>query len=266
MEQPFQNVSPSAAANMPYVELEPGTRDDAPLRSIWLRLVRGASLQPVWMLPDAAEQGGASVGAADACDWRIQASGMPDAAFSLQTLAGCLFVRASGDAEVRVDGHGLGSIWAPVESGARIAVGEALIEVGLSGRSRNAQSTWLQRAFHAADLGDAWRQPRCNRVVAPALAEQPEVREPLREDTHPVCPEQGSAWSEQVSAWSAPVQAEQLWSATIFGAEELSDVAPSAAEERDDLPVRSWRGTSLWLAGSLVACAYGCWVLLLDHF
>ena len=30
-------------------------------------------------------------------------------------------------------------------------------------------------------------------------------------------------------------------------------------------PCVRWGSAGLWIAGSLLACAYGCWVLLLDH-
>jgi hypothetical protein len=60
---------------------------------------------------------------------------------------------------------------------------------------------------------------------------------------------------------------EQLWSATIFGAEELPPgVAFAGRETLESIaPYVRWGSAGLWIVGSLLACAYGCWVLLLDH-
>src|SRR5262245_43261480 len=127
--------------------METRAMEFAAAESVWLRLVRGEAREPVRVLPADLADGAISLGAADSCDWRIEADDVPPVALYLKAIAGSLFVRAAGPAAVRVDGHGVGSIWLPVERGARIAVGAAVIEVGLAGRSRRAQGALLERAF-----------------------------------------------------------------------------------------------------------------------
>jgi hypothetical protein len=252
--------------------------------SVWLRLVRGASREPVWMLPAVADAA-VSVGAADRCDWQIEADDVPPLAFFLKAIAGSLFVRAAGSAELRVDGHEVGAMWLLVEHGARLSVGGALIEVGLAGRSRGAQQAQLQRALGAAFEFDAPAPAAEARPLGPGWAACGEYAdEASQEESAVPGRELALDWGREPALdWaSAPLAAadeprtlaretlppcEQLWSATIFGAEELSAGGAFAAREADSIePYVRWGSVGLWIAGSLVACAYGCWVLLLDHF
>lgn len=254
------------------------------------------------MLPADLADGAVSVGTADSCDWQIAADDVPPVAFSLKTIAGSLFVHAAGTAELRVDGHAVGSMWLPVERGARINVGAALIEVGLAGRSRRAQHAQLQRAFGAPfeldapappaqypfELGAPAQAGSVTGVEATpselgsavgggsddvalqaaddvALQAAPAVaRDPALDDW--TCTLLEEADEPRALARETLPPCEQLWSATIFGAEELPARAACAAREADTIaPYVRWGGASLWIAGSLLACAYGCWVLLLDH-
>jgi predicted component of type VI protein secretion system len=234
--------------------MDPCAMECATTEPVWLRLVRGDAHDPVRTLPAELADGAVSVGTAASCDWRIEADGVPPVALHLKAIAGSLFVRAAGPAALRVDGHEVGSIWVPVERGARVAIGDALIEVGLAGRSRRAQHALLQRGFDQP-LDRASEPPPvaplAGRCVSPDA-----VREPARELELP-------ARAENV--WAAHESPQSLqWSATIFGADDAAlayaddDRASSAAF------IRTGSSTSLLIAGSLLACAYGCWVLLLD--
>jgi predicted component of type VI protein secretion system len=247
--------------------------------SVWLRLVRGGSREPVRMLPADLADGAVSVGASDRCDWQIAAEDVPPVAFSLKAIAGSLFVCAADNAELRVDGHEVGSMWLPVERGARLSVGGALIEVGLAGRSRSAQHAQLQRAFggrceldaaapaenaEARPLEPAWAG--CGAYADEAPQEEPAVRgrEPALDWASTLLEE---ADEPRALARETLPPCEQLWSATIFGAEELPGGGACAARDADSIePYVRWGSAGLWIAGSLLACAYGCWVLLLDHF
>jgi predicted component of type VI protein secretion system len=277
--------------------------ESAVTESVWLRLVRGASREPVRMLPADLADGAISVGTADSCDWQIDAEDVPALAFYLKTIAGSLFVRAAGPAELRVDGHGVGSIWAPVERGARLTIGAAHIEVGLAGRSRRAQHALLERAFDGpSELGGeivpAGAVPALALPVPNALLEVPTAPFYAREPTHaqqpaalydalmaeaalreqepgaPVYEQQSLSYQESrheqagVQLRSGIGVSEQLWSATIFGSEELRTAGACVVDGEADPAtyMRGWSSTGLLIAGSLVACAYGCWILLLDHF
>jgi predicted component of type VI protein secretion system len=297
MEHRFENVQRS------WLALDRLGADSDPLQpndggslvpAVWLRLVRGASEEPVWMLRSASADGIISVGAAETCDWQIQADRVPPLAFYLRALAGSLFVRACGAGEVRVDGHALGSIWVPVAQGARLRVGEALIEVGLSGRSRAAQHETLCRTLtppvELADdaFGDCallWQASEAIRQPASNDFDDVSVCDVLSTSSEPVSSEPVSSEpvsSEPVSSAvvsSEPVPsavvnlrtpppadaAREFWTATIFGPEEIS-LDDFERDLRAGSRLDPWHSTRLWIAGSLLACAYGCWVLLLDYF
>jgi predicted component of type VI protein secretion system len=255
--------------------------------SVWLRLVRGSSREPVRMLPADLADGVVSVGASDGCDWQIAADEVPPLAFSLKAIAGSLFVCAADSAELRVDGHEVGSMWLPVELGARLSVGGALIEVGLAGRSRSAQHAQLQRAFGGPSELDAPAANAEARPLEPGNAEATRLEpgwlgcggdaneapqeEPAAREREPAL-DWASTLLEEADGPRALARetlppCEQLWSATIFGAEELPAGVACAAQGADSIePYVRWGSAGLWIAGSLLACAYGCWVLLLDHF
>lgn len=231
------------------------------------------------MLRSASADGIISVGAAETCDWQIHAADVPPLAFYLRALTGSLFVRACGAGEVRVDGHALGSIWVPVAQGARLRVGEALIEVGLSGRSRAAQHEILCRTLTPAvepaedasgaslprwQAWEAIRQPASNDMddvsvcAVLSTSSEPASSEPVSS---------GPISSAAVDLRTPPPAdaAREFWTATIFGPEEiaLDDLErDSCANSR----LGPWHSSGIWIAGSLVACAYGCWILFLDHF
>jgi hypothetical protein len=244
--------------------------------SVWLRLVRGSSREPVRMLPAGGDDA-VSVGAAARCDWQIEGDDVPPLALFLKAIAGSLFVRAAGSAELRVDGHEVGAMWLLVERGARLSVGGALIEVGLAGRSRSAQHAQLQRAFGAACDCDAPAPATEAAALEPGWAARREYADEAQQ------PESAVRGREPALDWTSTLleevdepralaretlpPCEQLWSATIFGAEELPAGAAFAARDADSIePDVRWGSAGLWIAGSLLACAYGCWVLLLDHF
>src|SRR5687768_11424209 len=130
---------------MQHATQERCVREEVPLSPpVWLRMTRGTAEQPVCMV--SADET-LSVGASEACDWQVRGADVPAEALALRTLAGCLFARAADDADVRIDGEQLAAMWVPVEKGARLQIGDVLIEVGLSGRSRAAQSQRLTSTF-----------------------------------------------------------------------------------------------------------------------
>lgn len=204
----------------------PCTRDATQLAaSVWLRLVRGASDQPLYMVSGPRGEEGVSVGSADGCDWRVEGVDVPPHALQLRMLASQLFARAIGEADVLVDGEQLAAMWVPIAKGARIEVGTLAIEVGLSGRSRAAQSQRLLASMGAEAALDEAADSLLARFSVTGL-ESPDLTSALCDGT---C------------------------AATVLDPE---------AQERS---VQPWRSTGLLIAGSLMACAYGCWVLLLDH-
>jgi hypothetical protein len=153
-------------------------------------------------------------------------------------LAGSLFVRAASGALVRVDGHELGSLWTPIEQGARVSLGEACFEVGLSGRSRAAQRANLPRTF--ARVPD-WFEAPCT----PSCEGSPGQRS-----------SQDGVAPFTTGVWAPEPEPPAL--ATIFGLDtQHGSLARRAAGHR--------LGASALIAGGLLACAYGCWVLLLER-
>jgi hypothetical protein len=248
-----QQAAESAAGVPPQFQGESGP--------CWLRLVRGTALEPVWQVrTSAASEEGYSVGSDPACDWQVHAPDMPPLACWLRVLAGTLFVRAAGTCEVSVDGHGLGSMWTPVAHGARLDAGGALIEVGLFGRSRAAQTQRLRCAPER--IPDVCELPRP--VVDGARQAELEAAWHLPKTTAQLRMDAQQAWQAAALELDGQAQQRDGWTATIFGAD---DSAP--AEGRPTLEVvaglRRFSVAGIWIAGSLVACAYGCWVLLLDH-
>jgi predicted component of type VI protein secretion system len=194
--------------------------------SVWLRMIRGSSDQPLFMLSCALGEQVVSVGASEHCDWRILGEHIPELALELRVMANCLFARAIGAADVFVDGEQLAAMWVPIEKGARLQVGSAMIEVGLSGRSRAAQTQALSASLGAQAALDEAADSLLARFSVTGLSS----------------PDSSGALCDSTCA------------ATVLDPE---------ASERVSQP---WRSTGVLIAGSLMACAYGCWVLLLDYF
>jgi hypothetical protein len=194
--------------------------------AVWLRMIRGWSDQPLFMLGSALGEQAVSVGADPSCSWQVRGEEVPDTALELRVLANRLFARSLGDAEVFVDGEQLAAMWVPIEKGARLQVGSVTLEVGLSGRSRAAQSRSLS-ASHGAEaaLDEA----------ADSLLARFSIT--------------GIASSDMTSALC-----DSKCAATVLD--------PEVVEQGNT----AFHSTGVLIAGSLMACAYGCWVLLLDYF
>lgn len=206
----------------------------------WLRLVRGNASEPDRMLREPSAGSIISVGSDAACDWRIDADDVPPLALWIRALPGGLFVRAAGSCAVTVDGYQLGTLWTPVDQGSCVSVGGAAFEVGLCGRSRAAQSERLQRAF--AHIPDPLRAP-----LAPHRS-----------------PSEGGPLAGADDPWLLEEDAPGEPTATIFGPDDAASDAAASAPARRLIP-HVWTAASVCIAGALLACAYGIWVLVLDR-
>jgi hypothetical protein len=212
-----------------------------PSRPRWLRLVRGTASEPDRMLREPVSGSVIAVGSAASSDWQIDAADVPPLALWIRALPGGLFVRAAGSCPVTVDGDQLGTLWTPVAHGSCVSVGGAAFEIGLCGRSRAAQSERLQRAF--AGIPDPLRAPRV--------------------------PDPSCSAGELVTAagddpWLLEEDVPEQPTVTIFGLDDAGSGAPARVPALRLVP-HLWTATSVLIAGGLLLCAYGCWVLLLDR-
>lgn len=242
MEYAWQgsNWASTPASQTPKTDVEPQQ-----LSSHWLRLIRGDSATSVWMVPAHASDSSVSVGSASTCDWRLRGE-LPEVALHLRTLAGNLFVRANEGGNVLLDGQRLGAMWVPVFKGARISVGDTVIEVGLSGRTRSAQHRLLTTFFNAhAELRED------DDIVHPPLLSVVHAESPERELASMLCAQSDAP----ALAFDTQAVAAEPNAAAIFDADEPRPTVLTT------LPT----GTGVWIAGSLLACAYGCFVILLDY-
>jgi len=202
------------------------SREPKLVAAVWLRMIRGSSDQPVFMVGGALGEQTVSVGSGTHCLWQVHGEQVPDCALELRVLANQLFARSLGEAEVVVDGELLASMWVPIEQGARLQVGTVMLEVGLSGRSRAAQSRTLSSSLGAEAMLDEAADSLLARFSVTGL-ESPDMSGALCDST---C------------------------AATVLDPEPV---------QHERTPFRS---AGVLIAGSLMACAYGCWVLLLDYF
>jgi hypothetical protein len=205
-----------------------------------LRLVSGSAREPDRMLREAGSGATLSVGSDPRCGWQIDGAGVPALALWIRVLPGALFVRAAAGCCVSVDGHDLGTLWTPVAVGSRVILGSAAFEVGLGGRSRMSQSERLQRGF--GRIPDAFGAPLAGHPVSGELE----------------CPPDATA----LDPWPPEPEPPELPTATIFATDD-----PGAAADRARLRRRAilWTAASVATASGLLACAYRCWVLLLDR-
>lgn len=216
--------------NAPGMEhrVEPGSRavEAVPSDGVWLRLIRGSSSQSLCLLGDGVAEETLLVGSSSACDWQVSGEGIAPFALELRVMADRLFARAAEHADADVDGEQLAAMWVPVDRGARLHAGALVLEVGLSGRSRAAQSQSLA----------------CSHGAEAALDESADSLLARFSVTGISAPTLDSARCDDTCA------------ATVLDPD-------GGARER-----RRFRSAGVLIAGSLVACAYGCWVLLLDYF
>jgi hypothetical protein len=90
-----------------------------------LRLSRGSSHQPLWLLHDVAGGTTITVGSAASCDWQVRAAHVAPHALSVLLIGGAVFVAAGPNADARLNGAPLPEAWTQVLGAARIDLGLA---------------------------------------------------------------------------------------------------------------------------------------------